>query len=71
MWRDIGLANRDAIVRLLKQYRAEIANLIKALDSADGETLHTMFARAKAARDTFVAIDQKPVLSPVEGKEEP
>lgn len=71
MWRDIGLANRDAIVRLLKQYRAEIANLIKALDSADGETLHTMFARAKAARDTFVAIDQMPALSPVEGKEEP
>lgn len=59
MWRDIGLANRDAIVRLLKQYRTELGNLIKAVDNGDGEALLTVFARAKAARDALAAVDQK------------
>lgn len=59
MWRDISLANRDAIVHLLKQYRREIEGLIKAIADGDGEALHTLFARAKAARDALVTNDQK------------
>lgn len=59
MWRDISLANRDAIVRLLKQYRGEVDSLIKAVAASEGEKLHTLFARAKAARDALAANDQK------------
>lgn len=59
MWRDISLANREAIVRLLKQYRGEVDNLIKAVTAGEGEKLHTLFARAKAARDALAANDQK------------
>lgn len=59
MWRDISLANRDAIVRLLKQYRGEVDSLIKAVAAGEGEKLHTLFARAKAARDALAANDQK------------
>jgi prephenate dehydrogenase len=59
MWRDISLANRAAIVSLLKQYRKEIEGLIKAVADGDGEKLHTLFARAKAARDALVTNDQK------------
>jgi prephenate dehydrogenase len=59
MWRDISLANRAAIVSLLKQYRKEIEGLIKAVADGDGEKLHTLFARAKTARDALVTNDQK------------
>lgn len=59
MWRDISLANREAIVRLLKQYRSEVDNLIKAVTAGEGEKLHTLFTRAKMARDALAANDQK------------
>jgi len=59
MWRDISLANRAAIVKMLKQYQAEVNGLIKAVAAADGEKLLTLFARAKAARDALVTNDQK------------
>lgn len=59
MWRDISLANRDAIVSMLKQYQAEVNDLIKAVAAGDGEKLQTLFARAKAARDALVTNDLK------------
>ena len=59
MWRDISLANRDAIVSMLKKYRAEIDVLIAAVAAGDGAKLLTLFARAKAARDALVTNDQK------------
>jgi prephenate dehydrogenase len=59
MWRDISLANRDAIVHMLKQYRAELDNLIAAVSAGDGGKLETLFARAKAARDALITNDQK------------
>jgi prephenate dehydrogenase len=59
MWRDISLANREAIVGMLKQYQAEVNGLIKAVAAGDGERLQTLFARAKAARDALVTNDLK------------
>jgi prephenate dehydrogenase len=57
MWRDISLANRDAIWNMLKKYRAELDGLIEAVASGDGAKLETLFARAKAARDALVSND--------------
>jgi prephenate dehydrogenase len=59
MWRDISLANHDAIVDMLKRYRAELDGLIEAVACGDGTKLQTLFARAKAARDALVITDQK------------
>jgi prephenate dehydrogenase len=59
MWRDISLANREAIVSMLKKYRAELDGLIAAVTAGDGTKLQTLFARAKAARDALVTNDQK------------
>jgi len=59
MWRDISLANRDAIVSMLKKYRVEVDGLIAAVAAGDGAKLETLFARAKAARDALVTNDQK------------
>jgi prephenate dehydrogenase len=59
MWRDISLANQNAIVSMLKKYRAELDGLIAADTAGDGTKLQTLFARAKAARDALVTNDQK------------
>jgi prephenate dehydrogenase len=54
MWRDIGLANREAIGQMLRQFRAELDGLIGAVDAGDGERLQALFARAKTARDALI-----------------
>ena len=59
MWRDISLANRDAIVNMLKKYRIELDGLIAAVAAGDGAKLQILFAHAKAARDALVTNDQK------------
>jgi prephenate dehydrogenase len=59
MWRDISLANREAIVGMLKKYRAALGGLIAAVSAGDGTKLETLFARAKAARDALITNDQK------------
>jgi prephenate dehydrogenase len=59
MWRDISLANHEAIVSMLKKYRAEVDGLIKAVAAGDGARLQTLFEHAKAARDALIRNDQK------------
>lgn len=59
MWRDISLANREAIVGMLKQYRSELDDLIATLSAGDGTALEGLFARAKAARDALITHDSK------------
>jgi len=52
MWRDICLSNSDAIVNLLESYQQGLEQLTKAVREQDGETLMTVFERAKSARDS-------------------
>ncbi len=59
MWRDISLANRAAIVKMLKKYRTELNGLIAAVEAGDAVMLQTLFEHAKAARDALVTNDQK------------
>jgi len=54
MWRDISLANREAILAMLKRYRSGLDELIKAIGAGNGTQLHELFARAKAARDALM-----------------
>ena len=55
MWRDIALNNRDALLRELTAYEANIANLKTALESSDGVALEALMSRAKHARDRWMA----------------
>lgn len=55
MWRDIALNNREALLCELTAYEAHIAALRKALASGDGEALAALMARAKKARDRWMA----------------
>jgi prephenate dehydrogenase len=54
MWRDICVANRDAIIDALAQYRRGLDEVMKAIDDGDGEALMKLFERAKAVRDHVV-----------------
>lgn len=51
MWRDICLANRDALLNALRQYRADLSLFIEAIEKGDGKWLCETFTRAKHARD--------------------
>jgi prephenate dehydrogenase len=50
MWRDIALANREAIGAELAQYRAELDALQAALGAGDGAALDRLFERASQVR---------------------
>ena len=51
MWRDILLANGDAIRSLIGRYRNDLERIEDAILKEDGPGLQALFARAKQARD--------------------
>ena len=50
MWRDIALANRDALLSELDDYRARLDSLSAAIAACDGVALETLFRLASQAR---------------------
>jgi prephenate dehydrogenase len=50
MWRDICLANRDALLTQLTGYQQEVAQLKALLEQSDAQGLEAIFARASEAR---------------------
>ena len=54
MWRDICIANRDALGGMLKRFANELHDLADALDEEEGRALLEIFQRAKTARDRYV-----------------
>lgn len=59
MWRDICLANRQALLQELDSYRGQIDRLRQALATEDGTALEAVFDRARAARNRWLD-NQKP-----------
>lgn len=53
MWRDICIANRQALLAELDQYLAELAYMRALLLSADGARLEQLFAEARVARNAW------------------
>jgi len=53
MWRDICLANREALLAALQSYRDDLDALTAEVENADADGLLARFGRAKAARDRF------------------
>lgn len=56
MWHDIMLANGDAILHVIDEFRANLATLESAIRNDDGPTILAMFERAKAARDQYAEL---------------
>ena len=54
MWRDICIANREALSRMMHGFADEMKDLASSIEAADAEHLLAIFERAKAARDAYV-----------------
>jgi prephenate dehydrogenase len=54
MWRDICLANHDAIHQLIEHFISDLKRVNQAVQAQDGDRLLEIFANAKDARDRFV-----------------
>jgi len=54
MWRDICIANGDAIQQMIERFIGDLQLLDNAVEARDGDRLLQIFADAKAARDRFV-----------------
>jgi prephenate dehydrogenase len=53
MWRDICLANREALLTLLQRFSDDLEGFAGAVRAGDGARIHDLFSRAKAARDRY------------------
>jgi prephenate dehydrogenase len=65
MWRDICIANAEALSSMLARFGEEMTDLADTIRRRDGEHLLEIFTRAKTARDAYV----DGVSSPEQGPE--
>ena len=54
MWRDIALANREAVLAELDAYLASLQALRQAVDMQDADALLKIFSRARSARENWL-----------------
>jgi len=54
MWRDVCLANGDAVVDLIEQYQQELDRVKSAINAGDADELLKLFGRAKSERDSLI-----------------
>jgi cyclohexadieny/prephenate dehydrogenase len=58
MWRDVFLANKDAVLEMLGTFTEDLSKLTRAIRRGDGEALFEHFARTRAIRRGIVEIGQ-------------
>jgi cyclohexadieny/prephenate dehydrogenase len=58
MWRDVFLANKDAVLEMLGTFNEDLAKLTRAIRRGDGEALFEHFARTRAIRRGIVEAGQ-------------
>ncbi|MBI3704266.1 MAG: prephenate/arogenate dehydrogenase family protein [Rhizobiales bacterium] len=58
MWRDVFLANKDAVLEMLGRFNEDVAALTKAIRRGDGDALFEHFTRTRAIRKGIVDIGQ-------------
>jgi cyclohexadieny/prephenate dehydrogenase len=58
MWRDVFLANKEAVLEMLGTFNEDLAQLTRAIRRGDGEALFEHFKRTRAIRRGIVDIGQ-------------
>ena len=58
MWRDIFLANKDAVLEMLGRFSEDVSELTRAIRRGDGDTLFDIFTERRAIRRSIVALGQ-------------
>ncbi len=54
MWRDICLANREALLKQIAEYQNELSALQEALRNNDGKALEKAFSQARGIRENWL-----------------
>ena len=54
MWRDVCMANGDALGELIEQYQRELDRISVAIKDGDSDELLRLFGRAKSERDSLI-----------------
>ena len=58
MWRDIFLANKDAVLEMLGRFSEDVSELTRAIRRGDGDALFDIFTERRAIRRSIVEIGQ-------------
>jgi cyclohexadieny/prephenate dehydrogenase len=58
MWRDVFLANKDAVLEMLGTFNEDLSKLTRAIRRGDGEALFEHFSRTRSIRRGIVEIGQ-------------
>jgi cyclohexadieny/prephenate dehydrogenase len=58
MWRDIFLANKDAVLEMLGRFNEDVAALTKAIRNGNGDALFEQFTRTRAIRRGIIEAGQ-------------
>ena len=58
MWRDVFLANREAVLEMLQRFTEDLTALQRAIRVGDGATLFDHFTRTRAIRRSIIAEGQ-------------
>jgi cyclohexadieny/prephenate dehydrogenase len=58
MWRDVFLANKEAVLEMLGTFNEDLSKLTRAIRRGDGEALFEHFTRTRAIRRNIVEIGQ-------------
>jgi cyclohexadieny/prephenate dehydrogenase len=58
MWRDVFLANKDAVLEMLGTFSEDLSTLTRAIRRGEGDTLFELFTRTRAIRRGILSIGQ-------------
>ncbi len=58
MWRDVFLANKDAVLEMLGTFSEDLSQLTRAIRRGDGDALFELFTRTRAIRQGILSIGQ-------------
>ncbi|MEZ5667810.1 MAG: prephenate/arogenate dehydrogenase family protein [Alphaproteobacteria bacterium] len=59
MWRDIFLANREAVLEVISRFDEDLTRLKRAIRRGDGEALYELFERTRQIRRSILAANPK------------
>jgi cyclohexadieny/prephenate dehydrogenase len=59
MWRDVCLANKDAILEMLGRFSEDLAALQRSIRWGDGDALFDLFTRTRAVRRSIIEAGQE------------
>jgi cyclohexadieny/prephenate dehydrogenase len=59
MWRDIFVANKDAVLEVLGRFTEDLQALSRAIRWGEAEKLHDLFTRTRAIRRGVIALGQE------------